>query len=243
MKKPIIYAHRGASAYAPENTWAAFSKALDMQAGGIELDVHLSKDGHVVVCHDEQVDRVSNGSGLVKDMTLEELKSLDFGSWFDKEYKGEQILTLDELLEKIHDWDGMLNVELKSGVVLYEGLEEKVVDALRRFNRIENSIISSFNHYSLLTIKKLEPDLRAGVLYSAGLVDPWVYVKRIGVEAIHPLFYGLVPPIIQGCKENGVIMNAWTVDHPNYIKALTVNGVDGIITNVPDIALEVTSQL
>jgi glycerophosphoryl diester phosphodiesterase len=243
MKKPIIYAHRGASAYAPENTWAAFSKALDMQAGGIELDVHLSKDGHVVVCHDEQVDRVSNGSGLVKDMTLEELKSLDFGSWFDKEYKGEQILTLDELLEKIHDWDGMLNVELKSGVVLYEGLEEKVVDALRRFNRIENSIISSFNHYSLLTIKKLEPDLKAGVLYSAGLVDPWVYVKRIGVEAIHPLFYGLVPPIIQGCKENGVIMNAWTVDHPNYIKALTVNGVDGIITNVPDIALEVTSQL
>ena len=70
-----------------------------------------------------------------------------------------------------------------------------------------------------------------------------MYVKRIGVEAIHPLFYGLVPPIIQGCKENGVIMNAWTVDHPNYIKALTVNGVDGIITNVPDIALEVTSQL
>ena len=241
MKKPVIYAHRGASAYAPENTGAAFRKALDMKAGGIELDVHLSRDGHVVVCHDERVDRVSNGSGLVKDMTLEELKGLDFGSWFGKEFEGERILTLNEFLEQIRSWDGMLNVELKSGIVLYDGLEEKVVDALRRFDRIDNCIISSFNHYSLLTIKKLEPNLKIGLLYSAGLVEPWEYAKRIGADAVNPLFYSLIPPIIRGCRENGIIINAWTVDQPEYIRALAANGVDGIITNVPDIALEVTS--
>ena len=94
MKKPVIYAHRGASAYAPENTWAAFQKALEMEAGGIELDLHLSKDGHVVICHDEQVDRVSNGSGLIRDKTLDELKNLDFGSWFGKAFEGEKYLHL-----------------------------------------------------------------------------------------------------------------------------------------------------
>jgi glycerophosphoryl diester phosphodiesterase len=243
MKKPIIYAHRGASAYAPENTGAAFRKALEMQAGGIELDVHLSKDGHVMVCHDEQVDRVSNGSGLVKDMTLEELKKLDFGSWFGKEFEGEQILTLEEYLELTDRWDGMLNIELKSGVILYEGIEEKVVEILRRYQRIDKSIVSSFNHYSLLTIKKLEPALKTGVLYSAGLVEPWEYARRIGADAVHPLFYSLVPTIIRGCMENGILMNAWTVDQPQYIKALAANGVDGIITNVPDVALEITSQM
>ena len=127
-------------------------------------------------------------------MTLEDLKGLDFGSWFGKEFEGERILTLNEFLEQIRSWDGMLNVELKSGIVLYDGLEEKVVDALRRFDRIDNCIISSFNHYSLLTIKKLEPNLKIGLLYSAGLVEPWEYAKRIGADAVHPLFYSLIPP-------------------------------------------------
>ena len=88
------------------------------------MDVHLSKDGQVVVCHDEKVDRVSNGTGWVKDMTLEELKKLDFGSWFGKEFAGEQILTLEEYLELTDNWEGMLNMELKSGVIVYEGTSE-----------------------------------------------------------------------------------------------------------------------
>jgi len=243
LKRTVIFAHRGASAYAPENTWAAFQKAMEMNAGGIEIDVHLSKDGHVVICHDEKVDRVSNGTGLVKDKTLDELKSLDFGSWFGKEFAGEQILTLDEFLKLIEDWDGILNVELKSGIVLYEGLEEKVIDILKKYDRIDNTIISSFNHYSLLAVKKMEPRLKTGILYTAGLVEPWEYAKRIGANAVHPLFYSLVPPIIEGCRNNGIIMNAWTVDQPEYIKVLAANGVDGIITNVPDIALKITSRL
>src|SRR5690554_2404438 len=120
MKKPVIYAHRGASAYAPENTGAAFRKALDMKADGIELDVHLSKDGHVVVIHDEKVDRTSNGKGLIRDLKLDELKSLDFGAWFSSEFAGEPIMTLDEVLSLLDGWDGILNIELKSGYVLYD---------------------------------------------------------------------------------------------------------------------------
>ncbi|HHY82652.1 MAG TPA: glycerophosphodiester phosphodiesterase [Clostridiales bacterium] len=243
MKKPVIYAHRGASAYAPENTRAAFSKALDMQAGGIELDVHLSKDGYLAVCHDERVDRTSSGSGWIKDMTLKELKELDFGSWFSNEYEGERILILEEVLEMLKDWDGILNIELKSGIILYEGLEEKVIGVLKDFDRLDNVIISSFNHYSLLAVKKHEPRLKIGLLYSAGLVEPWEYAKRVGAEAVHPLYFSMLPPIVNGCREHGIITNAWTVDKPEHIRNLALAGVDGIITNVPDVAKEIIDLL
>ena len=243
MKKPIIYAHRGASAYAPENTGSAFQKAMELNAGGIETDVQLSKDGRVIICHDEKVDRVSNGSGWIKNLTLEELKRLDFGSWFGEGFREEKILTLEELLELLHNWEGVLNVELKQGPILYEGLESKVVDILRKYKRIDTTIISSFNHYSLLTIKELEPAVKIGVLYMAGLVDPWKYAQSIGADAIHPLFYSVIPQVIRGCKEHGIILNPWTVDQPEQILALANGGVDGIITNVPDVAGKAISQL
>lgn len=242
MKKPIVYAHRGASAYAPENTGAAFKKAVELNANGIELDVHLSKDGFLVVSHDEKVDRTSNGSGFIKDMTLTELKELDFGSWFSSDFAHERVLSLDEVISLLKGWDGILNIELKSGPIFYDGIEEKVVDLLRKNNLIERTIISSFNHYSLLTVKRIEPVLKIGLLYMAGLVAPWEYAKRLGAEALHPLFYSLQPPVIKGCLDNGIEVNAYTVDQPEYIYALTMAGIDGIITNVPDIALETVSK-
>ncbi|NLC43810.1 MAG: glycerophosphodiester phosphodiesterase [Clostridiales bacterium] len=241
--KPIIYAHRGSSAYAPENTEAAFVRALEMQAGGIEIDVHLSKDGRVVICHDEKVDRVSNGTGYIKDLTLKELKTLDFGAWFSDEFIGESILTLEELLEMLSDWDGILNIELKQGPLQYEGLEAKVVNILHKLKRVDSTIISSFNHYSLRAIKELEPSLKIGLLYVGGLVEPWKYAKYVGAEAIHPVFYSLVPSVIHECRENGIIVNAWTADKPEHIQALALGGVHGIITNVPDVAIKLTSQM
>jgi glycerophosphoryl diester phosphodiesterase len=243
MKKPIVYAHRGASKYAPENTEAAFRMALEMNAGGIEIDVHLSSDGCIAVSHDERVNRTSNGTGFIKDMTMEELKRLDFGSWFSKEFAGERIMTLEELLELLKDWDGILNIELKSGIILYEGLERKVIDLLHRYDRVDRTIISSFNHYSLRTVKELEPGLKTGILYSAGLVEPWDYARKVGAEAVHPQFYSMVPQIIQGCRQHGIIMNPWTVDQPESIQTLALAGVDGIITNVPDVALQVVNSI
>ncbi|MFA7163177.1 MAG: glycerophosphodiester phosphodiesterase, partial [Eubacteriales bacterium] len=179
MKRPIIYAHRGASAYAPENTGSAFTKAIEMGAGGIELDIHMSKDGHLMVIHDESLNRTSNGKGLVKDLSLDELKGLDFGSWFDGSFKGERILTLEECLDLLEGWDGILNVEVKSGPILYDGIEEKLVKVLSEYKMIDRTIVSSFNHYSLLAIKQLEPELKTGILYMAGLVEPWIYAQRL----------------------------------------------------------------
>ncbi|HHW48137.1 MAG TPA: glycerophosphodiester phosphodiesterase, partial [Clostridiaceae bacterium] len=165
MSKPVVIAHRGAPKHAPENTIAAFRKALELGAEGIELDVHLSADGHLVVIHDEKVDRTSDGKGLVKEKTLEELKALDFGSWFSKEFKGETIPTLDEVLELLKSWTGIINIEIKGGSVFYPNIEEKVVRKIEKLKIEEKIIISSFNHYSLVEIKKLNPKIKTGILY------------------------------------------------------------------------------
>lgn len=239
MSKPIVIAHRGASERAPENTLSAFKKALEMGVEGIELDVQLSLDGHIVVIHDEMVDRTSNGKGLVKDKTLEELKSLDFGSWLLNDFKGEKIPTLEEVFEFLGNWKGLINIEIKNGPVFYPGIEEKVNRAIERFNLIDNVIVSSFNHYSLVEIKKLNRRLKTGILYVAGLYEPWEYVKRLGADAIHPLFYSTLPEIVNGSRKNGILVNPWTVDNPRSIKEIAHMGVSGIITNVPDVALEV----
>jgi glycerophosphoryl diester phosphodiesterase len=188
MSKPIIIAHRGASKHAPENTIAAFRKALELGAEGIELDVHLSADGHLVVIHDEKVDRTSNGNGWVKEKTLEELKALDFGSWFTQEFKGEAIPTLDEALELLQPWTGIINIEIKGGSILYPGIEKEVVKKIEKFKLEDKMIISSFNHYSLVEVKKLNPKIKTGILYVSGLFEPWEYAKRLDAYAIHPLY-------------------------------------------------------
>jgi Glycerophosphoryl diester phosphodiesterase len=238
MKKPLVYAHRGASAYMPENTLAAFKKAIELGADGIELDVHVSSDGHLMVIHDEKVDRTSNGKGLVKEKTFNELKSLDFGSWFSSDYKNEKIPELNEVLDLISQWHGMLNIEVKNGPVFYPGIEKMVIDAVASYNMIKRVIVSSFNHYSLVEIKKLCPGIKTAPLYMEGLYEPWVYAKHMGAGAIHPAFYSIIPEIVSECGKNGIAVNPFTVDQPQYIKMLTIAGVDGIITNVPDIAIK-----
>lgn len=243
LKKPIIIAHRGASKKAPENTMASFKMALDMGVGGIELDVHLSSDGHLVVIHDEKVDRTSNGTGWVKDKSLEDLRSLDFGSWFSPDFSGETIPLLEEVLELTRTWDGLVNIELKNGPVFYPGIEKKLANLLNEFGMTDRTIVSSFNHYSLVEMKKISPDVRTGVLYISGLYRPWNYAKIVGADALHPQFYNIVPEIVNGCKENGIAINPYTVDDPKYIKRFADLGVDGIITNVPDVALNILKEM
>lgn len=243
MKRPIVIAHRGASAYAPENTMASFKKALEIGAGGIELDVQLSRDGHLVVIHDEMLDRTSNGKGWVKDKSLEELKSLDFGSWHSAGCAGEKIPLLEEVMELLKDKDILLDIEIKSGVVLYQGIEEKTADMIMKYNMADRVIVSSFNHYSLAWLKKIQPVIKTGILYVAGLYEPWKYAASVGACAIHPLFYNIHPEIMTGCKQNGILVNPYTVDQPEMIQKVALAGVDGIITNVPDTALKVLDEI
>ncbi len=244
MKRPLIIAHRGASAYAPENTMASFIKALEMNADGIELDVHMTKDKALVVCHDEKVDRTTDGEGFVKDFTLEEIKSLDAGSWFGEEFKGQKIPELREVLELIKDTDIMLNIELKNAPIIYAGIEKKTIDMISEYKMEDRVIISSFNHYSLIEVKRINSRIKTGVLYIAGLVEPWIYAKRLNADALHPIFYNLlVPDFVKGCFENGIMINPFTVDDEMYITALVNLKINGIITNYPDRAVKIRDDI
>jgi glycerophosphoryl diester phosphodiesterase len=231
MAPTLNIAHRGASSLAPENTMAAFRKAADLGADGLELDVQFSKDGKLVVIHDEQLNRTTNGKGLVKDYSLAELKELDAGSWFSPEFANETIPTLEEVLA---EFQGMhINIEIKSGVILYPGIEKAVLNLVSKYKLEEKVLISSFNHYSLAECKKINPETGTGILYMAGLYEPWDYAKKLGCYSIHPLFYGVQPEIIQGCKKNGLAIYAWTVDDLTHMKALLQGGIEAIITNRP----------
>lgn len=238
-----IIAHRGASGYAPENTMPAFEMALDMNAEGIELDVHTTKDGEVVVIHDHTIDRTSDGEGLVGGFTLDELRKFDYGSWYGDEFKGVTIPTLREVLELLRDWNGLLNIEIKSGPIIYEGIEQKVIDLIEEYETADRIIISSFNHYSLRDIKKIDPSIKIGLLYGAGLVEPWIYAKRLNAEALHPSYHNIIPELVEGCHENSIQLNPYTIDREQDIERMINAGVDGIITNYPDRALAVRDRI
>ncbi|MCR1933825.1 glycerophosphodiester phosphodiesterase [Clostridium tepidum] len=233
----------GASAYAPENTMSAFKKAIDMNADGIELDVHLSKDGHIVIIHDEKVDRTTNGKGEVKNFTLDELKKLDAGFWFSDEYKGEKIPTLEEVLNLINNTDIYLNIEIKAGYRFYPNIEEKVIDMVKKYKMLDRVIISSFDHYSLVRVKEINSNIKTGMLYEAALYEPWDYARSIKVEALHPNYITLTKEFIDKASINNLEVNPYTVNDETDMEALIKSKVTSVITNYPDKAYKIISNL
>lgn len=231
-----VFGHRGFAGTAPENTLASFRKALEAGVDGIECDVHLSRDGHVVVCHDHTLERTTNGRGMIKDFTLDELKTLDAGSWFSEEFSGERIVSLADLLELLSGYDITLNVELKTERVAYVGLEEAVIDLLGKYNMIERTVISAFNFRSLIRIKSLLPHIATGALYRNmdAIPDFWDVMSTLGVENLHPDFRGLSPETMAEAKRRGYVVNVWTPDEPSDIELMVALGVDGIISDYPD---------
>ena len=233
----MIQAHRGASAYRPENTIEAFSLAIEMGADGIELDVHLSKDGEIVVAHDERLERVSDGKGYIKDHTLSELKALNF----NKPFPGSpvcRIPTMAEVFSLVKPSALAINIELKTTECLYPELPGKIIKLAKEYSMSDRVLYSSFNHYSLQDIKKIDPGAKIGLLYELGMVDPWVYAKYTGADAIHPHFYtiAVLPETVERCHENGIMVNVWTVDDPEMVRLMAKCGVDAVISNKPDIA-------
>ncbi len=241
--KPLIMAHCGASGYAPENTLAAFRLAYQMGADGIELDVHFSKDRQVVVTHDDNVKRVTGYQGMVSDLTLEQLKKLDFSN-FMAGYKGEQIPTFEEVLEYIKTTNMMINVELKTNHENPNGLEEATHALVQKYEMEDRIIYSSFNHYSLLQMKKVAPHMPCGVLYDEKMAMPWKYAKSLGLDAIHPHFPSInQPDYMENCSNENILCNCWTVNQKSDIEAMLQANVSGIITNYPDVAIALRSQL
>ncbi|WP_114379700.1 glycerophosphodiester phosphodiesterase [Paenibacillus prosopidis] len=242
MRKLINFAHRGASGYCPENTMAAFSKALELGATGIETDVQMTKDGIVVLLHDESLARTTGRHQLVKDMDYAELKTLDAGSWFDSAFQAEQIPSLEQLLELIKHTGTILNIELKNGIVLYPGIEHKVIEAVRAFQMSDRVIISSFNHYSLVQCKRLAPEIRTGVLYMEGLYRPWDYAVALQADALHPYKYAVTPEWIAEAAAHGIVYHPFTVNEPLEMERLIDAGAAGIITDYPDRLAEVLTR-
>lgn len=233
-----VWAHRGASAYAPENTIPAFRMAMEMGADGIELDVHLSSDGRLMVIHDSRVDRTSNGTGRVVDMTCQELKRLDFSCGMT-EYEGTRIPTLREVYGLIKGSSMTVNVEVKCDEVMYSGIWDKLLELESEMGMQGRVLYSSFNHYVLQKIREKDPNSKIGLLYSSALVDPWVYAKYLNADAIHPHCMAalLCPRLMEGCAENGIDVNAWAVDTRENMAALVDKGANALITNSPDLAL------
>lgn len=237
-----VWAHRGASGYYPENTMSSFEEAVRQKADGIELDVHLSKDGYLVVCHDETLNRTTNGKGFIKQYDLYELKQLDAGSWFDKRFKGEKIPLLEEAIDLVKRSNMELNIEIKAGSIFYPGIEEKVLKMIDKYGIRSKVIISSFDHYSLVKIKNIDKDIKTGILYTEALYKPINYMKTTGANALHPNYITLTKDIVEEAHALGIDINTYTVnieEHIRFIKAMNVNA---IITNYPDLAKSILTE-
>ncbi|WML34814.1 glycerophosphodiester phosphodiesterase [Clostridium sp. OS1-26] len=235
MKRSLNIAHRGFSGKYPENTMIAFIKAVEAGCNGIETDLHMTKDGIIVICHDETINRTTNGEGFIHDYTYEELCRFDAGIKFSEEFRGEKIPSLDEFLDYVKDKNLLLNLELKNDIIAYSGLEKKVIDKVCEFKLEKNVLLSSFNHYSMIRVKQYNHSIKTGLLYEAILYNAHEYIKTVGADALHPSFPAMMDEkIVNNIKKNGIMINAYTVDDEKHMKRLIELKIDGIITNYPD---------
>lgn len=236
-----IFAHRGYSGKYPENTMIAFKKALECGVDGIELDIQLTKDGEVVIIHDETIDRTTTGKGFVIDYTYEELEKFDASFKF-KDLGFNKIPTLREYFQLVKDYDIVTNVELKTGINEYLGIEEKVWELIKEYNLEEKVIISSFNHFSVMRMKKIAPQLKYGFLSEDWIIDAGKYTHSHGVQCYHPRFNNLVPNVIKELKKYNLEINTWTVNLEEDMRYLYSNNIDVIITNYPELAQEIKNR-
>ncbi|MED1205220.1 glycerophosphodiester phosphodiesterase [Heyndrickxia acidicola] len=238
----LIFAHRGSSGTFPENTMDAFFAAEKSRADGIELDVQLTKDGEVVVIHDETVDRTTNGKGFVKDYSFSELKKLNAHSLFTS-IEHTEIPSLREVFEWMSGNRLLCNVELKTGIIAYPMLEEKVIQLIHEYGFQDRIIISSFNHYSIIHSYRLDPEIEIAPLYSNGLYMPWVYAKSLHAKGIHPHIRITPDSIIIAAMKEGIAVRPYTINKEEMMKRLFSVGCSALITDFPEKAYELRIRI
>lgn len=242
MKQPMVFGHRGASAYAPENTLPAFALAIEQGADGVELDVHLTRDNELVVIHDEDVRRTTNGTGLVKDYTLAELQALCADNGMSG-FAEARIPTLQQVLDLIKPSNLLVNIELKTGILWYDGIEEKALHLVEQMGMQERVIWSSFNHYSVGKVRRLAPQAPTAYLFADIPCDVAPYAAAHGVGGLHPALYNVqMPGFLQRYLDSGLAVRIWTVNEADDLRWLLGAGAD-VITNDPKLALEVRRGL
>jgi glycerophosphoryl diester phosphodiesterase len=235
-----IIAHRGASAYYPENTIASFQGAISMGADMVELDVQLTKDGEVVVFHDEKITRCTNGRGRIADHTLIELKALDAGSWFDKKYQGAKIPTLAEVLNLCRDKIAV-NIEIKTEAVtkaVFGGIEEKSLKIAEQNGVREHIVFSSFDPRAIKHLRQIDSKAAVAVLFEKGHYAsklPSDIIESLGADAFNCSQNELSSKWLSNLKLNNIPLNIYTVNDENNMRRLIKMGISGIFTNNPDI--------
>ena len=237
-----ILGHRGANRRAPQNTVPAFRAAVEHGADGVEFDVQMSADGVLVICHNFTVDATSNGTGRIDELTFEELRALDFGSWFSAEFAGTQIPTLEEVLDCVKDME-ILNVEIKPARKQMEEVVRKTVDTVRAYGLVEKTIFSSFDFNEVRLLKQIDPDLTCGLLYDP--VPEELFDKRLlrgqyltvaeeyGADALHPhyLLTNFPRSYVRKCHEAGLMVNVWGISKESELEKNRDRGLDIIITD------------
>lgn len=233
-----VYAHRGYSGRYPENTMLAFREAEKTGCGGIELDVQLTKDGQVVVIHDETIDRTTDGTGHVIDFTLEELRKFNAAARWEGKFGFEPIPTFEEYCAWAAGTDIFTNIEIKTGIYFYEAIEEKTLELIRKYGLTDRVMFSSFNHSSISILRKLAPEIPCGALVEHdGLRNPGYYCEKMDFQAFHPGWKCLPKEDVDSCKAHGIQLNIWTVNDMDNLERLVEWGVDGLITNYPPVCL------
>lgn len=234
-----IFAHRGYSASYAENTLTAFKEAEKAGADGLELDVQLTKDGEIVVIHDEKVDRTTTGKGFVKDFLYKDLRKLNANK---KNNKMEPIPALTEVFEWLCTNNLLCNIELKNGLIPYKGMEEKVIQLIHKYKLVDRIIISSFNHYSIVYSYSIAPEIETAPLFLEGIYMPWVYTKAIRAKGIHPKYSAMSDEIIIKTIENGIAVRPYTVNKEVDLQRLFNINCTALITDDPVKALKIRKQ-
>ncbi|WP_100330239.1 glycerophosphodiester phosphodiesterase [Bacillus xiapuensis] len=243
-----IFAHRGWKGQYPENTLLSFRKALELQVDGLEFDVQLTKDGELVVIHDEQLNRTTDGSGFVKDHTLQELKEYSAGAVFQEhpnfqqDWKEERIPTLTEVLQLHQEFPhAYLNIELKTSVFRYPTIEEKVLDCLKPFHCHQQIIFSSFHLPTLIRLRQLDSEAHIAWLINDFVPQPEDYMQTFQLDALH-INQHILRSEPYGAPELVSRLRAWTINEEQMMKEAFLSNIDTVMTDHPDIALRVKDE-
>lgn len=239
-----IYAHRGYSSKYPENTMLAFKKASDLGVDGLEIDIQMTKDEEIVICHDEDIDRTSNSFGYIREKTLEDLKKLSFHNQME-EYKNSEdtkIPSLREFFDWFKETDLEVNIEFKTNIFRYEGIVPKTIAMVEDYGLEDRIIFSSFNHYTAYQAKELNPKIRGAFISANSMMEPEKYCKDYGLDYYHVSYLGLEKDTINNCQDKGIGLNIWTIDEEIIMEKLFDQEVHGIITNRPDLVLELAGE-
>lgn len=232
FKRAKVFAHRGGRKWAPENTMAAFAKSMQAGVDGIELDIQRCASGELVVIHDCDISRTTDGVGLVKDISYPELKRVGAGAWFDPQFSAEYIPLLQEVLDLV-DGKLILNIEIKNSPVDYPDIEDDLIDLLEQYRHQDTVIVSSFDHQVLRRLHAKAPNIPLGILGNSLLVDLGTYLEKIGAKFWHPDFFTLRSDAVCQAQESGIVVNSWTINSSRDWSAALQMGLDGIITDDP----------